>query len=149
MLKPVLWIRDILVRIRIRICRSVGYLCIRVLLFSSVTFKTIKRHKEVTNQWESRFFLLFLLDNRRIRGQIRIRTLYCTNGFGTGRPKNIHVGTDPMDPDQAPDPQHWLKLMQIWTHGVHMGGFLALAGLVSLVQDNIFLLGWPSRLVPY
>jgi hypothetical protein len=27
----------------------------------------IKRHKDVTKQYESRFFLLFVLDNRRIR----------------------------------------------------------------------------------
>ncbi len=37
-------------------------------------FSKIKSHKEVTKQKESRFFLLFLLDDRRIR--IRSRTSY-------------------------------------------------------------------------
>jgi hypothetical protein len=36
-------------------------------------FSKIKRHKEVTKQQESRFFLLFLLDDRRIRIRFRIR----------------------------------------------------------------------------
>jgi hypothetical protein len=52
----------------------------------------LKSHK-VTKQKESRFFLLFLLSDRRIR--IRL-----TNG--SGRPQNIV--TNPTDPD----PQYWL-----------------------------------------
>jgi hypothetical protein len=49
-------------------------------------FPKIKSDKEVTKQYESRFFLLFLLDDRRIRIQEAQKHL------------------DPMDPD----PQHWL-----------------------------------------
>jgi len=37
-------------------------------------FSTIKSPKEVTKQYESWFFLLFLLDDRRIRIRIRIHT---------------------------------------------------------------------------
>jgi hypothetical protein len=36
--------------------------------------KKIKSPKEVTKQYELRFFLLFLLDDRRILLQIRIHT---------------------------------------------------------------------------
>ncbi len=78
---PYLWLSDYRIRIQIR-------LRLRILLFSSVTFKTttknffvvfyflklhlnhfskIKSHNEVTKQKESRFFLIFLLDDRRIR----------------------------------------------------------------------------------
>jgi hypothetical protein len=71
----------------------------RILLFSSVTlkiatkiiffpsffayyflkvhlhnFSEIKSHKEVTKQKESRFFLLFLLDDSRIQIRSRIRS---------------------------------------------------------------------------
>ncbi len=48
------WIRasDLWVRLRLRILHN---------------FLKIKSHKEVTKQEESRFFLLFLLDDRRIR----------------------------------------------------------------------------------
>jgi hypothetical protein len=37
-------------------------------------FTKIKSPKEVRKQWESRLFLLFLLDERRIRIRIRIHT---------------------------------------------------------------------------
>ncbi len=47
-------------------------------------FSKIKSHKEVTKQLKSRFFLLFLLDDRRIRIRIRICTL--TNGSGSKLP---------------------------------------------------------------
>ncbi len=87
----------------------------RILLFSSVTFKTstnffifrffayyflkvhlhhfskIKSHEEVTKQLESMLFLLFLLDNRRIR--IHISDY---DGSGSGNPPK-HM--DPTDPD--------------------------------------------------
>jgi hypothetical protein len=91
--KAMLRIHEILVRIRmrIRIRRSPIPLTngSGILLFSSVIFKTpkkilllitfsryipgihhfskIKSHSEVTKQLESMFFLLFLLDDRRIR----------------------------------------------------------------------------------
>ncbi len=52
-------------------------------------FSKIKSHKEFTNQQESRFFLLFLLDDRRIR----IRTV----------PHMVLMDPDP------PDPQHYLS----------------------------------------
>ncbi len=62
--ETVLQIHDILVLIRIRF---------RFHLEATFTsFLKIKSHKEVTKQEELRFFLLFLLDYRRIR--IRIRT---------------------------------------------------------------------------
>jgi len=79
---PVLRIRDILVRIR----TSDKWIRLRILLFSSVTFKMatknnlhlhhfskIKSHKGVTEQQQSRFFLLFLLNDIRIRS----RTFTC------------------------------------------------------------------------
>ncbi len=99
-LLAVLRIHEILVTIRIRIRGSIPLTNEsgfgsgsggRILLFSSLTFKMstkyyfyyflkvhlhdfskIKSHKEVTKQKESRFFLLFLLDDRRIRSRIRI-----------------------------------------------------------------------------
>ncbi len=52
-------------------------------------FSQIKSQKEVTKQEESRFFLLFLLDDRRIR--IRVQ--------------EAKKHADP-DPDSYPDPQH-------------------------------------------
>jgi hypothetical protein len=55
-------------------------------------FSMVKSQKEVTKQWESRFFLLFLLGDRRIRIRIQESQKY----------------TDPTDPDSDPDPQHWL-----------------------------------------
>jgi hypothetical protein len=60
-------------------------------------FSKIKSQKEATKQWESRFFLLFLLDDRRIR----IRTSL-TSGSGSRRPKK-HI--DPTNPD----PQYWFE----------------------------------------
>jgi hypothetical protein len=45
----------------------------------------MKSHKEVTKQKESRFFLLFLLDDGRSR------SVLLTNGSGSGRPKNIRI----------------------------------------------------------
>ncbi len=42
----------------------------------------IKSHKEITKQWKSRVFLLFLLDDGRIRLRIQIRT----NNEGSGIP---------------------------------------------------------------
>jgi hypothetical protein len=41
--------------------------CLKVHLHN---FSKIKSHKEFTKQWESMFFLLFLLDDRRIRIRI-------------------------------------------------------------------------------
>ncbi len=107
-------IRDILIRIRIR-----GSIRLRIMLFSSVTFKMatrnnffggifacyflkrhlrqfskIKSHIEVTKQWESRFFLSFLL---MIEGSV---VGYHTNGSGSGRKAQKHP---------VPEPQHWSK----------------------------------------
>jgi hypothetical protein len=50
-------------------------------------FSEIKSPKEVTKQQDSKFFLLFLLDDRRIR----IHTLTRGSGSGSRRPKNILV----------------------------------------------------------
>jgi hypothetical protein len=54
-------------------------------------FLKIKSQKEVTRQWESRFFLLFLFDDRRIRIRIntsdywiQIREAQKTCGSGSG-----------------------------------------------------------------
>jgi hypothetical protein len=58
-----------------------------------LSFSKKKSQKEVTIQQEPRFFLLFLLDDRRIR--IRIQ--------------EAQKLTDPTDPDSDPDPQHWKK----------------------------------------
>jgi hypothetical protein len=61
-------------------------------------FEKVKSHKEVTKQKESRFFLLFLLDDRMISSRIRTSDKR-TNGSGSRRPQKH---TDPTDPD----PQH-------------------------------------------
>ncbi len=53
-------------------------------------FSKIKNPKKVTKLLESRFFLIFLLDERRIR--IRIQ--------------EAEKHTDPTDPDSDQDPQH-------------------------------------------
>jgi hypothetical protein len=54
-------------------------------------FSRIKRPKEVTKQQESRFFLLFLLDNRRARTGFGAGSgsIPLTHGSGSGRPKNM------------------------------------------------------------
>jgi hypothetical protein len=92
---------------------------IRILIFSSLTFKMptkkqffyksfsayyflkvllnhfsqVKSQKEATKQKKSRFFLLFLLNDRRIRIQEAQK----------------HVDPEDPDPDSDPDPQHWLE----------------------------------------
>jgi hypothetical protein len=60
------------------------FFCLVLFEGTFTSFFKIKSQKEVTKQKESRFCLLFFLDDRRIR-----------------RPKN--TGTDPTDPD----PQNW------------------------------------------
>jgi hypothetical protein len=103
-LSAVLRIHDILVWIRIQINLQVAYkkLIFYLKVFSAYYFlkvhlhhySKIKSQKEVTKQRESRFFLLFLLDDRRIR--IRIQ----------GTPK--HMDPTDLDPDADQDPQHCL-----------------------------------------
>jgi hypothetical protein len=67
-------------------------------------FSKIKSPKEVTKQQESRFFILFLLDDRRIR--IRIHT------YDWIRIREAKKHVDPVDPDS--DPEHWsLVLTQV------------------------------------
>jgi hypothetical protein len=51
----------------------------------------IKSPKEVTKQYESWVFLLFLLDDRRIRSRIRIHTSTSGSGSGAGRTKNMWI----------------------------------------------------------
>jgi hypothetical protein len=63
-------------------------------------FSKIISNEKVTKQYQSRFFVYFLLDDRRI--QIRI----LTNGSGSRRPKKH---TDPL----VPDPQHCYKLSEL------------------------------------
>ncbi len=112
LLMIVLWIRDILVRVRITDLGSASgsgsfrqgpsrykkkkkyffnsffaYYFLKVTVLLHHSSKT-KSHEDVTKQKKSRFFLLFLLNDGRIRIQIRIRT----NNDGStrsGRPKNI------------------------------------------------------------
>jgi hypothetical protein len=48
---------------------------------------TLKSHKEVTKKKKSRFFLLFLLDDK----WIWIRACDNGSGCGSGRPKNIRI----------------------------------------------------------
>jgi hypothetical protein len=55
----------------------------------------VKSPKEVTRQYESRFFLLFLLDERRI--QIHTSDLWI-------RIREAQKHVDPVDPDS--DPEH-------------------------------------------
>ncbi len=49
-------------------------------------FSKTKSHKEVTKQQKSMFFLLFLLNDRRIPIRIHI-----SDGSGSGMPKNIWI----------------------------------------------------------
>ncbi len=73
----------------------------------------MKSHKEVTKQWEIRFFLVFLLD-RRIRSRTRIRTVPRTTGYGSGRPKNIRI------------PQHCFELINfMWLTLFRVSGIAA------------------------
>jgi hypothetical protein len=52
-------------------------------------FSKIKSHKEVTKQYESKFFLLFCLKKEGSgAGAVPL-----TNGSGSGRPKNIRTGS--------------------------------------------------------
>ncbi len=83
----VLSIYDILVRIRmlIRILCSVALTNgsgrpknIRIRIRKTASFFKNKSHKEVPKQWKSRFFLLLLLDDGRIRSQSRIRRRFRT-----------------------------------------------------------------------
>ncbi len=60
-----------------------------------LNFLKIKSHNVVTKQYKSRIFVLFLLDDGRIRIQIRIREVQKYKG--------------PTDPD--PDPQHCMKVV--------------------------------------
>jgi hypothetical protein len=57
-------------------------------------YSKIKSKTEVIKQWESRFFLLFLLDDKRIR--IRIQET------------QKHMDPTDPDPDSDPDPQNCL-----------------------------------------
>ncbi len=75
------------------------------------TFSKIKSQKEVTKQLESRFFLLFFLDDIRIR--IRIQ--------------EAQTHMDPTDPD----PQHWFTVPYLENAGVDGPAVLA-AHLVTL-----------------
>ncbi len=98
---PVLWIRDIFVWIRIpngsETCFSRGWLSRwqPKKVFLLITFwryfyirrQKLKNPEEVTKQKKSRVFLLFLLDDGRIRFQILIRT----NNGGFGWPNNLRI----------------------------------------------------------
>jgi hypothetical protein len=66
-------------------------------------FSKIKSQKE--SQKESRFFLLFLHDDGRIRSRIRIHT---SDWWIWIRIREAQTHVDPVDPDLAPDPEHWL-----------------------------------------
>jgi hypothetical protein len=84
-------------------------------------FSKIKRPKEVTKQKESRFFLLFLLDDRRIRIWIPNPDPYLSlvnpdPGLGSLNPvPDMDVGFCP-DPDPDPVPRvHREQKLQICT----------------------------------
>jgi hypothetical protein len=118
----VLGIRDILIRIRmrIRILESVPLTKvsgrgsrkpenIRILrIRSRMRIRgLVKNHKEVTKQKKSRFFLLILLDDGRIR--IRIRTCGERNRMQIWEAQK-HM--DPTDQDADPDPQYCPLVIQ-------------------------------------
>ncbi len=63
-----------------------------------------KKSKIVTKQQDSRFFLLFLHDDRRIRIQEVQKHIPLTSGSGSGRPKK-HVD---------PDPEHCFKVIKVF-----------------------------------
>jgi hypothetical protein len=63
-------------------------------------FSKVKNQKEVTKQKKSRFFLLFLLNDRRIRSRIHTSDKWI-------RIQDVQKHVDPVDPDLDPDPQHW------------------------------------------
>ncbi len=93
-LKTVLGIRDSLVRIQI--FGSVpGYLWLTDPDADPNKYGScgtlLKSHKEVTKQKKSRFFLLFLLDDGRIRIRMQIR-----------------------EAQKHTDPQHWFKRLRFW-----------------------------------
>jgi hypothetical protein len=65
-------------------------------------FSKIKSSKEVSKQQEERFFLLFLLADRRIRIRIHTCDLWI-------RIREAQKHVDPVDPDPVshPDLEHW------------------------------------------
>ena len=69
-----MWIRDISVRIRSRIHACDQWIRTQILLFSSLTFKMPTKKYFFFSSFSAHYFLLFLLDDRRIRIRIRIRT---------------------------------------------------------------------------
>jgi hypothetical protein len=69
----------------------------------------IRSKKDVTKQKESRFFLLFLLGDRRIRIRSRIR-IHTSDYWIRIQIQEAQKHTDPPDPDSDPNPQHWFRL---------------------------------------
>jgi hypothetical protein len=70
-------------------------------------FSKIKSQKEVTKQKKSRFFLLYLLNDRRfrIRIQSRIRIgIHTSDKWIQIRIQEAQKHVDPVDPDSDPDP---------------------------------------------
>ena len=137
-METVLRIYNILVLIRIRLFSSLTFkmptknkffkkfffLFIPFWRFIFQKFSKIKSHKEVIKQLESRFFILFLLDDRRIRIQ------------------EAKKHTDPMDPD----PQHRMenKLFVFKTGALPVVVVCAGAGLCPLrarVVEPVVALG--------
>jgi hypothetical protein len=85
-------------------------------------FSKIKSPTEVTKQQESRFFLLFLLDDRRIR-------IHPSDYWIRIREAQKHV--DPVDPDSDSDPEHCNKQSKILGVINKMANVQHLAGLSS------------------
>jgi hypothetical protein len=73
-------------------------------------FLKIKSIKEVTKHNESRFFFLFLLDDRRIRIRSRNR-IHTSDKWIWIRIRKAQKHVDPVDSDtdSDPDPEHWLQ----------------------------------------
>ncbi len=79
-----------------------NFFCLLLFIATFTSFFKDKKSKRVTKYWESRFVLLFLHDDRRIRIQSRIRIHTFDYWI------RIREAQKRVDPDSDPDPQHWL-----------------------------------------
>jgi hypothetical protein len=83
-----------------------NFFCLFLFENTFTSFFKDKKSKRSHKAVGSRFFLLFLLGDRRIRSRIRIHT---PDYWIRIRIQEAQKHTDPTDPDpdSDPDPQHW------------------------------------------
>ncbi len=117
------------------------FFCLLLFEAKFTSFFIDKKSKEVTKQWELRFFLLILLDYRRI--QTGSASESRTIGYGSGRPKTYGSGSD-LYP--ASDPRHWfawlwisITLMRTWIR-IQLFTLLRIQLFTLMRIRNLFLI---------